>query len=650
MTSQSGSEPGGDGRDHRLTVERVELVGGGREVTLLPGLNVVLGAITTGKTTFVRLLRSLLGTVPDQLPPEVALVSAVRGDVRLGRRRWRVYRPITTTGSAPVEVASVEADSARDGETGDAIRLPATGRTASYSRFLLDRLGLPAVEVPRAAVKEPDALQPVTMTDWLGYCIVTGDELDLQVFGHRDTWRNRKRKWIFQLAYGFYDVQLAELTAELRRTELRLDALESEAEVIQKFLADTPFADRGLLGQALAEQEQVVATVRHQQAALAQSSPAADVGDVRQQVLRARETLDDSAQAVGRLELQIRDLEDLKAQLASQSARLTRAIVSDEWLVDFDFVVCPRCGSDIDVGRPRDEGHCYLCLQTEAPRTTREALLAEQSRLVSQIAETEELIAARSYELGERAQRRAAAEARLGTLAAQLDARTNAFVSDRAGEIRRHAAAEAAAHADILRLREYLALHERFAGQGLRRQELEATRDELIAAIESHQLALVGAEENVKALEQRLLSYLQALHIPQLGDLLTVTINRNNFLPEISGRTFDELSSQGLKTIVNVAHALAHHTVAIDRGLPLPGLLILDGLSANAGREGYDRERVVDVYELLISQAEEYKESLQVIAVDNDVPEAVRNLLSDEQLALELTQSDRLIRSAALSD
>ncbi len=31
----------------------------------------------------------------------------------------------------------------------------------------------------------------------------------------------------------------------------------------------------------------------------------------------------------------------------------------------------------------------------------------------------------------------------------------------------------------------------------------------------------------------------------------------------VSGRSFDRLSSQGLQVLVNVAHALAHHTVAI---------------------------------------------------------------------------------------
>ena len=87
-------------------------------------------------------------------------------------------------------------------------------------------------------------------------------------------------------------------------------------------------------------------------------------------------------------------------------------------------------------------------------------------------------------------------------------------------------------------------------------------------------------------MERRLLEHLEELHIPQLGDLLTVRGSGPTWLPHVSNRSFDELSSQGLKTLVNAAHALAHHTVAIDRGLPRPGLLVLDGLSANTGLRG----------------------------------------------------------------
>lgn len=167
--------------------------------------------------------------------------------------------------------------------------------------------------------------------------------------------------------------------------------------------------------------------------------------------------------------------------------------------------------------------------------------------------------------------------------------------------------------------------------------------------LNGRELSQVDAEDNVRALEQRMLEYLQELNIPDLRQELSVKINRNTYLPEVSGRTFDELSSQGLKTLVNIAHALAHHTVTIDRNLPIPGLLVLDGLSANAGHEGFDQDRIRDVYQLLGAVAARYRDALQVIAVDNYLSRGILLEFADHVI-LTLSQADRLIRIPAGSD
>ena len=89
---------------------------------------------------------------------------------------------------------------------------------------------------------------------------------------------------------------------------------------------------------------------------------------------------------------------------------------------------------------------------------------------------------------------------------------------------------------------------------------------------------------------------------------------------------------------VNVAHALAHHTVSIDHELPLPGLLVLDGLSSNVGHEGFDLDRRDDTYRLLMEEVNRYQGRLQVIALDNDVPS-----FALDSVVLTLTTEDRLV-------
>lgn len=629
---------------HLLRVELVELVGGGRDVAFTAGLNLVRGDITTGKTTLIRLIRALLGSIPRHLPPETESVRALRGRVALGTRTWNVYRPMVSTADTPVEVAVVGTE---DDEDSLAMRLPAAG-PGGYGEFLLGQLALPIVSVPRARREPTNELSPVTINDWLLYCIVTGDELDTQVFGHRDPFRDLKRRWVFEIAYGLYDEELANLAARLRRIDLEIRASESEAEVIRQFIAGTALGKPDELAEDLVALQQRLTQLNSIAEDLQSGSrgePGSEISSVRAAVLESRRHLDQARSDIRNHESQLQDLSDLLKQLASLSKRLTRSIVADEWMVDFDFVVCPRCGQDVDQNRAHSP-ICYLCEQPEPTSAPdRDALIREQDRVTYQIAETNQLIEERSATLRSLRDGESAAQLELVEASRRLDDLTSEFVSARAAELQAVASEVATTKANIDWTKRYLSVLSRQADHSSHLDALKAQKAGIEEAIDSHRTSVTTAEENVDALEKRVLDYLTRLHVPQLGELLTVRINRDTYLPEVSNRTFDELSSQGLKTLVNVAHALAHHTVAIDRDLAMPGFLVLDGVSANSGTEGLEGERIVDMYRLFDEVARDYGDRLQLIIVDNDLPPELTEDLADA-IALTLSQTDRLIKLA----
>jgi len=146
------------------------------------------------------------------------------------------------------------------------------------------------------------------------------------------------------------------------------------------------------------------------------------------------------------------------AQLRTQSARLTKAIVADEYLLDFDFVMCPRCGSDVDADRASD-GNCYLCLQRPHDRNVgRDDLAKEQDRIEQQIVETQSLV--RAHQERARALRAESEklEGRRNELAHELDFRTNAFVSRHASAIAEEAEVRTELRERLRRLQDYLSL------------------------------------------------------------------------------------------------------------------------------------------------------------------------------------------------
>lgn len=635
---------------HEPRVHRLELVGGRRTIDFPEDFSVIRGSITTGKTTVVRLLRALLGRVPNHLPPETGVVRAVRGRVTFGSELWEIDRPLVTTKTAVVSLSRREP---ADDESEDApelivdtLRLPAERPTATvpltYQDWLLARLQIPSIAVPRARTDVTSETSPVTINDWLLYCIVRDDEIDTTVFGHKNTFTDRKRRAVFEINYGIYSAEVAELQAQLRSVELRLDDLDRSNDAVRAFLKDTPFSSLDDIDQ----QAEGVRTSISEISTQAKSVASAGLAETQSRRLRAQiDELEQqlaSAAAAERAAARSRaELDDLHQTLSTQSERLTRAIVADEWLVDFDFVVCPRCGTGIEATRSDDE-HCYLCLQAPHKAGFHDEFVVEQERIASQMVETQSLVALRDEELAALRSERERLEQEVARANAELDRRTAEFLSPRAEALVVAAGQRAALEARLFQLTEYRQLLVRYTDLEGQRAALEEERADLVDALAQRERLGARAEELITALEARFLEYLQRLHV-SLSDLpLTAAINRNTYLPVVAGRPFDELSSQGLTVLVNVAHALAHHTVSLDNELPLPSLLILDGLSNNVGHEGFDLDRRDDTYRLLMDEVARYGGRLQVVALDNDVP-----AFAEDAVVQTLSPDDRLVRTTS---
>lgn len=633
---------------HELRVHRLDLVGGRRTIDFTEDFSIIRGSITTGKTTVVRLLRALLGRVPSHLPPETGVIRSARGRVTFGVELWQIDRPLVTTKSAVVSLSRREPADEDDQDSpeliADTLRLPAERPTSTapltYQDWLLGRLGIPSIAVPRARTDVTSETSPVTINDWLLYCIVRDDEIDTVVFGHRDTFTDRKRRAVFEINYGLYSAEVAEMQAQLRSVELRLEDLDRSNDAVRAFIKDTPFSSLDDID----EQADLVRDEISEISAQTESVASAGLEETQSRQLRGRiDELEErlvSAAAAERAAARSRvELDDLHQTLSTQSERLTRAIVADEWLVDFDFIVCPRCGTGIEATRS-DEEHCYLCLQTPHQTGFHDELVVEQERIASQMVETQSLVTLREDELTSLRAEHERLQQQVARANAELDRRTAEFLSQRAEALVVAAGRRAGLEARLLQLTEYRQLLVRYTDVEGQRAALEEERADLVDALAQQDRRGARSEELITALEARFLEYLERLHV-SLSDLpLTAGINRTTYLPVVTGRPFDELSSQGLTVLVNVAHALAHHTVSLDNDLPLPSLLVLDGLSNNVGHEGFDLERRDDTYRLLMDEVARYGGRLQVIALDNDVPD-----FADSAVVLTLAPDDRLVRS-----
>jgi hypothetical protein len=144
-----------------------------------------------------------------------------------------------------------------------------------------------------------------------------------------------------------------------------------------------------------AQLEEAVARLQQIEATIVEQGSSADISPEAQKLREAIQQLDagqaESMAAVRHERATLVRLNELVEQLKAQTSRLTRAIVSETKLLDFEFVVCPRCGTALQQDRGSD-ATCLLCLQPPSEQAGREDLIREQTRIEAQLSETEELL------------------------------------------------------------------------------------------------------------------------------------------------------------------------------------------------------------------------------------------------------------------
>lgn len=617
----------------RLRLEHLHLAGTSREIEFKPGLNLIVGTISTGKTSLMRLLSVLLGGKYSGITPEVdRTVTRLAGEVVIGDTTYSIHRPLVQTDTAKVDIAG----------GGEALRLPARqpdeGYPVTYGAWLLGRLGLPDLRIPTAPTRPADsATTPVSIADYLQYCQLKQDEIDIDILGATEWFTDYKRRAVFRILYGTYDARVAQLQDELRAVESELRQLRQGRSALERVLENSAFENRAQIEEALRTWELRVQELRLSRRDIRDEARSSDTARrLNDQLLELDNVIAELAAQRDRELSSAEGLRELRNELESQAARLTKAIVAGERLFDFDFLLCPRCGSSVGHERT-DEQHCYLCLQPVAESTTPEQLVGELDRVNAQILETDELTTAHTQRatsldgqlVGMRGER-----ARLGR---DLDGHLEGFISDRVELLERQAAALAEAEANVARYRDYASLLERLESNEQRLAELEARRREIDLELANAERLDSATASRIERLEDWFRGFIEAFEVPRFGDGIRAGIDQRNFLPIVNSRRFDELSA-GVRVLVNIAYALAHHRTALELTLPLPHLLLIDGIHKNIGTAEYDAARTEDVWRVLEQMHNEFAGDFQMIVAANDIPEYLSNYVR-----LHLSDDDRLI-------
>jgi len=619
----------------RVRINSISLLGAERRYDFQPGLNIITGPITTGKTTLLHcligLLRSKIGTFPREARE---VISNLGGQILVDDSIYEIVRPFVTTATAKVDIAGDH----------EAWRLPSSRSElpgeSTYGQWLMEKMNLQRIDVPTAPTQPESDTSPISINDYMMYCHLRQEEIDSSVFGHTNFAKNNKRKFVFEIVYGKYDSKISSLQEARREAYTELRRLSNQTKNLEEFLAGTPFENRATIERELHETEGALKKIEaeaHESANFAATEY--DTKSLSEELREIDSQIEDLQRRLEHENNAEKEKKQLMAQLQTQSIRITRSIVAQNYLSDFDFIICPRCGSSVSIDRVNGE-NCYLCLQPTTPMVSRKDLIGEQERLEKQIIETRELISMHSESAGELEAQIKEIEHNRNRVTAEIDFRTRTYISDKAESIAKNERRRTELKEKYKRLSEYLQLYARQDISTQRITELESRIQDLDTELDAAINATSVFDERVRYLEEVFREGLKRIKAPRFPNPGPTGIDRQTYMPILDGRRFDELQSPGLQVIVNIAHALAHQMTALHFDLTLPNILFIDGLSGNLGYKDLDLMRIEAIYDYIIDIVSRHHDDLQIIVADNTVPQN-----GAEFIKVTLKDDDKLIPS-----
>lgn len=624
----------------KVEVEAIELSGTDRRYEFTSGVNIIRGPISSGKTTLIDSLRGVLGGSLKGMPPEAREnVTDLVSDVVLGEKLFHVIRPFTSTRTATVTVAGED----------EALRIPAIQRDAAsdttYGRWLMDKLGLPRLQVPLAPTKEAGEMSPVSINDYMMYAHLEQDEIMDSVMGHTNHWKNNKRKAVFNVSYGIYDVEVAQLEEEKREKSRQLRNLRNRSETIEEFFQGTAFENEAEIKRELEKSKKELESLEESRKEEARKvSKEYETEEMKEDLRDVNEKIEEVREEIDFHEKSKKQKEELLSQLKTQVKQMSKSMVAGELLVDFDFEVCPRCGNDVSEKRSED-GKCYLCLQESDDVVESDGLEKEIERIEKQILETRELVGNHRRMIENLSEKEENLIEEKSKLEKEIQYRVESYVSKEAEEIVEVSEKRASLKEKIEKFEEYLSLYDKLQDTEEKISELEVRIEEIENEIEESYGDPKEVNKRIEFLNDKYRDFLDKVNAPKFERKGPTRIDEETLLPIYMGRKMSSIKSPGLTVLLNVAHTLAHQVTSLEFSLALPNIILADGVSGPIGREegniddNFDMGRVRSIYELFSEVSDEY--GIQVIVADNEVPSGI-----DVDSEIVFTEDDRLIPSA----
>lgn len=596
---------------------RVTNESGGLALSVEPknGINVIRGANSSGRSTFLQLMEFGLGaTWPvSRFIPEIKHCKRLLLEVELNEVPYTIERKFH--GAQQVEVYQ--------GRIDDALHEYPTVFAAGseFSNFLLHKLNIPRISYVDPFTERENA---ITFEDIYDSLFLDQERGFSEIHARLS---KPKRPNVFKLLTNtvvpdLYSAQLDEMG--LRK---QLEKLEQEIAAIARFLGDIDLPTPVIIEIRTNElrerrsklNEQIDRVKRELLARPDYSSP------LRTELLTLESALDEKQHDLRFARQTLQDYVELENQLVADQDRVARSRSAAHLLSSFEFEQCPRClqAMDADMKRREADGRCSLCNRTILRNSDQiDDLIAYEKQISYQLDELKDLEGHYQDSIQGIEEHIERLLAQVNSVRQQLDEASRQFVSPAISDIESLGYQVATIDQELANLEDLRGWHARLDQMKDKGRE---TRDEL-ATVKQRKSEL---EERERDLQGRLHLF-EGLFHSFVRDIYpgfeAARLNYNTFLPEINDHDY-RAKSATQRDIAILGYYYALLRFSLETSSNIPRFLVIDTLRRDDLAEELHRELLLKFKDLETN----YGEGFQLFLVVRD---KLDFLVDDEILQL----------------
>ncbi|PPJ20733.1 hypothetical protein C5E44_03545 [Nocardia nova] len=591
---------------------------GAVEYTFTNDLTVLSGPTGVGKTTLLELIKYGFGAKGTLAEVVLNSVESVTLEIRIRENQWRLTRSVDAVKGRKVRVTDLITQDRLPDQHVDYKKHP------SLNSLLMTSLGLPD-DVLASSLRSSRKGSAITFADILTYIYIPQGQINHDIAHSKETYRDPKRKAVFELLFGITDVEIFELRSQFSELGGEITTADMRLEAVLTFLTDSGTTTRADAQRALMQAQ---ATQQQAESRLARLRNEIDpISDRETRTLR--DLLTEAERGLADAHAAVEDLNRRRSQCLSERRRVSndldrlgRMREAGQQLATIEFNLCPRCMQSLS-SRTAPSGVCRLCLQPELATENHHSHDDYEFRqLTDQLAEMDQqldLLARHQQMVIEAARERQHLVVHLSDV---VERRTSQRVSPRLQAFSDASEQAAAAASERQHWESIIRQWDAFNGLQSNAHRLRAERENLRSRIDIAERAL--AERRTEILDEISEEFDSAIRAFGVPDVVSASIDQRSYLPIINNTPFAKRANLagGITTATQVAYWCTLITVAMrhtDTGYPAFLLIDSPRLALNTAATLSEA-----MYRRLSTQVAAVPGRLQVIVADNELPASYR--------------------------